>query len=293
SFQQWAMRLQTAAQSSAWQSALDYWQLIQPSSPLPHDFPQGSNTVADLEITSVALNTTETEALLQTVPTAYQTQINDALLTALLLAFADWTGDRTLLLELEGHGREADLSELGPQGTLDLSRTIGWFTTLFPVWLNLESNQIGAALKGIKEQLRAIPQRGLSYGVLRYLANAPLPHLQAQVRFNYLGQIDHALHPPFAIAPETIGPTRSSSGQRHVLLEINALIVSGELRVHWGYSRAIHHPTTIATLAEGFIGYLRNLIQHCQSPDAGGYTPSDFPLMDISQTELDNLLTEL
>ncbi len=101
---------------------------------------------------------------MQDVPSVYNTQINDVLLTALIQSFAQWTGERSLLVDLEGHGRE-DLFE-----DVDLSRTVGWFTTLFPIYLQLEEvDRPGETLKSVKEQLRRIPNRGIGYGILRYL----------------------------------------------------------------------------------------------------------------------------
>ena len=114
---------------------------------------------------SVSLSAEETRALLQEVPEAYHTQINDVLLTALVQAFSRWTGARSLLVDLEGHGREEIFEDV------DLSRTVGWFTTIFPVLLESGGGfHPGNALKSVKEQLRRIPNRGIGYGLLRYLS---------------------------------------------------------------------------------------------------------------------------
>ncbi|MFL9458755.1 condensation domain-containing protein [Tolypothrix bouteillei VB521301_2] len=122
------------------------------------------NTTASSATVSLSLNEEQTRALLQDVPSVYNTQINDVLLTALIQSFAQWTGERSLLVDLEGHGRE-DLFE-----DVDLSRTVGWFTTLFPIYLQLEEvDRPGETLKSVKEQLRRIPNRGIGYGILRYL----------------------------------------------------------------------------------------------------------------------------
>ncbi|XQQ06567.1 MAG: condensation domain-containing protein [Leptolyngbya sp. IPPAS B-1204] len=292
-FRQWAEALHSYQPSA---DELNYWH-TQPDTPLPidhpcHDIP-AHNRVADLETVSVALSAADTQALLQTAPAAYQTQINDLLLTAFVQAFSTWTGSATLLIELESHGRE-DLFT-----NIDLSRTVGWFTTLFPVWLDLgQADTTATAIKIIKEQLRAIPQNGIGYGIWRYLhpsQASPPPAAKPQVRFNYLGQIDALFseNPLFGLAPEAIGQFRSPSSHRDVLLEVNALIRDHQLRLDWNYSRALHHRRTIATLAEQYLIALRQIIQHCLSPEAGGYTPSDFPLMAIDQAELDELLAEL
>jgi non-ribosomal peptide synthase protein (TIGR01720 family) len=218
------------------------------------------------------------------------------LLTALAQAFAGWTGEHALLIDLEGHGREEVVDGV------DLSRTVGWFTTLFPVLLQLEHAHTPAeALKSVKEQLRRIPQRGLGYGVLRYLSQdtevaeklRALP--QAKVCFNYLGQGDQLVSGPllFGPLPEAHGLHRSARGGRSYLLEVNCRLAGGQLRCDWTYSERIHRQDTIVALAQSYIEALRVLIGHCQSPEAGGYTPSDFPAMQLSQQELDELMTTL
>ncbi|QMS92210.1 amino acid adenylation domain-containing protein [Nostoc edaphicum CCNP1411] len=297
SFQQWAIQLRDYAQTANLQPALDYW--TSPSwqqiTSLPIDDPQGCNTMADVDTYSVSLSYQDTQALLQQVPAAYHTQINDVLLTALVLAFHSWSGDRHLLVELEGHGRE----DLFP--SMNLSRTVGWFTSLFPLFLNIEaSSELGDSLKTIKEQLRQVPDRGISYGLLRYLASPTIQaKLQAvpspQVRFNYLGQSDQIFSQSslFIPARESVGHSRSQRGTRNTLIEINSIVTGGQLRFDWFYSRTLHKEQTIATLAENYQTKLRSLIQHCLSPNANGFTPSDFPQMELTQAELDKLLADI
>jgi amino acid adenylation domain-containing protein/non-ribosomal peptide synthase protein (TIGR01720 family) len=294
SFKQWSYCIQEYAQSAKLQQERDYW-LAEPRrrvSCLPVDFPEQVNTVASARTVSVALSVQETRTLLQEVPTAYRTQINDVLLTALVQAFAHWTGTRCLLVDLEGHGRE----EISAR--VDLSRTVGWFTTIFPVLLDLgEACHPGEALKAVKQQLRSIPNRGIDYGVLRYLASpAELQGLpQAEVRFNYLGQSDQVLSESslFELAQEPCGPTRSMGGSRSYLLDINGIVAAGCLRLDWTYSEQVHNRSTIESLAQGFVSALRSLIVHCHSPEAGYYTPSDFPKAQLNQKDLDQFLARI
>src|SRR5205085_2697383 len=190
--------------------------------PLPCDWPATpeANLVGTARTHTVALEAEETEALLHEVPAAYGTQINDVLLTALAQTLATWTGTPTLLLDLEGHGREALFEDV------DLTRTVGWFTTIFPVLLDLaEMDGPGAALRTVKEQPRRIPRHGLGYGLLRYSSDdaraqqlQALP--QAQVSFNYLGQLDPVLTADalFAPARESAGPANSPRNPRPYLL---------------------------------------------------------------------------
>ncbi|HEY2464990.1 MAG TPA: condensation domain-containing protein, partial [Steroidobacteraceae bacterium] len=171
SFKRWAERLCDFAQSAAMANETAYWgdQPWTNARRFPVDHLGGRNDVASAATVTASLSVAETQALLDEVPRAYHTQIQEVLLTALLQAFAGWTGRSALLIALEGHGRE----ELFDQA--DLSRTVGWFTSLFPVLLDLgTSTDCGNALKTVKEQLRAVPRRGIGYGVLRYLTDGNL-----------------------------------------------------------------------------------------------------------------------
>jgi len=177
--------------------------------------------------------------LLQEIPKAYKTQINDILLTALVQAFTKWTGGNSVLLNFEGHGRE-DLFD-----DVDLSRTVGWFTTIFPVLLELKAaDNLGDAIQSIKEQLRAVPKRGMGYGVLRYLSgDADITSQlsakpQPEVSFNYLGQFDWGMQANSfcKIAPESVGAEHSQEEICDLLLDINGLVTEGQLKLDWTYS---------------------------------------------------------
>ncbi|HSS48037.1 MAG TPA: amino acid adenylation domain-containing protein, partial [Thermoanaerobaculia bacterium] len=246
-------------------------------------------TVTSARAISAALEADETALLLQEVPKAYRTQINDVLITALVEAVSSWTGSRRLWLELEGHGRE----EIFPD--LDVSRTVGWFTTVFPVLLDLDGIRApGDALKAVKEQLRALPERGFGFGLLRFLGreeiSARLQSLpEGGILFNYLGQLDQAVAEGrlFRGARESAGAGRSPLHPRTHLLEVSGDISGGRLRIAWTYSEAFHRRATIEALAQRFMASLRSLIAHCRLPEAGGYTPSDFPLAKVDQASLD------
>ncbi|BAY50143.1 amino acid adenylation domain-containing protein (plasmid) [Scytonema sp. HK-05] len=277
SFKHWAMQLTSYARSDTAKKELTYWQGISRTdiSRLPVDNAFDANTVASARTVSVSLSPGETRALLQEVPKAYKTQINDILLTALVQVLGKWTGNNSVLLNLEGHGRE-DIFE-----DVDLSRTVGWFTTIFPVLLELKAtDNVGESLKSIKEQLRAVPNRGIGYGLLRYLSGdaeitstlQALP--QAEVSFNYLGQFDWGMQENslFKLAPESVGSQHSQLGSRSHLLDINGFVVESQLQLDWTYSENFHKRATIESLAQDFAASLRSLIAHCLSADAGGDT---------------------
>ncbi|HWM91382.1 MAG TPA: amino acid adenylation domain-containing protein [Thermoanaerobaculia bacterium] len=240
--------------------------------PLPVDL-DGPGGMATL---SVAFDPSRTRALLQDAPKAYHTQVNDLLLAALARAFAAWTGESTLLVDLEGHGRE----EIFPG--VDLSRTVGWFTALSPVALELPP---GAgpreSIQTVKETLRAVPR------LADPLPGTPTP----QVSFNYLGRFDAGGEEGlFAFAPEEVRGTLGEAVPGRHLFAVDLGVLENRLRVAWTYDPGCHLPVTVERLARGFLAELEVLIEHCLSPEAGGYTPSDFPLAGLDQAALDRLL---
>ncbi|BAZ09548.1 amino acid adenylation domain-containing protein [Calothrix sp. NIES-4071] len=297
SFQNWSDRLTEYGQSAAIATELDYWlNECNSKTSLPVDYPSATenNTLASTATVSLSLSEEETRALLQDVPFAYKTQINDVLLTALVQSFAQWTPERSLVVDLEGHGRE-DLFE-----DVDLSRTVGWFTTLFPVRLQLEEvNHPGEPLKLVKEQLRRIPNRGIGYGVLRYLNQNPairrklemLP--QAEVSFNYLGQFDQVLEASDVLVVKEFKAEQSLLNRRSHLLGVSGLIRASKLEMTWAYSEKVHKRDTIERIASGFIEALKTLIVHCQSQESQGYTPSDFSAAKLNQKQLDKFLSKI
>ena len=289
---EWTQALQSRAAQSATQAELAHWTetLAQAGAPLP-GHAAGSNTVADTVTVECRLGEDLTEQLLSEVPLAYRTQINDVLLTALARTLCAWDGRDSVLVELEGHGREPWSEDM------DLARSVGWFTTLYPVCLRPGADaEPGAGLKAIKEQLRAVPGKGLGYGLLRHLApqGTQLPKLQPQLTFNYLGQLDQALDGGLGwrLAREPVTGQRAPQSSRRAWLEVVACIQRGELVLQWHYSAAVHDGATVQGLADSFLGELQALIAHCV--DGGrGVTPSDFPLAGVSQQRLDALALPL
>jgi amino acid adenylation domain-containing protein/non-ribosomal peptide synthase protein (TIGR01720 family) len=308
SFQRWAHRLVEYAQSDVLVQEAPYWLNHSPKAlaHLPVDNAEGANTEASASSVRLWLTAEETQALLGDVPNAYGTEINDVLLTALAQTIARWSGSSAVLVDLEGHGRE-DIFE-----GIDLSRTVGWFTAIYPVFLQLEDGRgslverPGAAIKVIKEKLHRVPQHGLGYGVLRYLCHdkkiaqrlSALP--KPEICFNYLGQFDQVLDEnlPFVLAREPVGPSRSLEGEREYKLIVNGGIHDRRLQIEWGYSENVHHRTTIERLAQTYVDDLRTLIAHSQSVAKGAsaigrYTPSDFPDIILDQEDIDAVMAEL
>ncbi|XBT42743.1 amino acid adenylation domain-containing protein [Pseudomonas viridiflava] len=292
SFKAWAEQLRGHATSAALQAELGYWQaqLHGASDVLPCDRPQGSNLGRHATSVSTRLDRELTRKLLQDAPAAYRTQVNDLLLTALARVISRWTGNADVLVRLEGHGRE-DLFE-----GVDLSRTVGWFTSMYPVRLSPQAG-MADSLKAIKEQLRAVPNKGLGYGLLRYQGDAEAQAILAalprgEIVFNYLGQFDASFDEQaglFEPAKEYPGSTCDEDAPLGSLLALNGQVYGGELKLGWSFSREVFDEATVQHLADDYAQELALLIAHCSQPQHRGVTPSDFPLAFLTQAQLDNL----
>jgi amino acid adenylation domain-containing protein/non-ribosomal peptide synthase protein (TIGR01720 family) len=322
SYQQWSAALREYAGRGSVQEQVDYW--LSPEreqvKSLPRDFdtsgrcapgtdavpfaaPQyrersdriarDENLLRNTGMVGVSLSREETEALLQEVPGVYHTQINEVLLSALATALSQWSGQSAVLVDMEGHGRE-QVSE-----QVDVSRTVGWFTTIYPVLLEVKG-RVTEVVKQVKEQVRAIPEQGLGYGLLRYLGSEEIKDRlerlpQAEVVFNYTGQFDQTLSENglFRVGREDRGEGRSAANHRAHLLEVTGGVAGGQLQMTWSYSEQVHKRETVERVAADFIEALRDLVQQCQLGEVVNFTPSDFPEARLSQKDLDKFLTRI
>jgi len=287
----WAARLQAYAGSESLREELSVWQdqLAGPAVALPVARPQGSLRHRDADTVSVRLDAERTRQLLQQAPSAYRTQVNDLLLTALARVVCRWSGHASALIQLEGHGREALFDDI------DLTRSVGWFTSAYPLRLTPQAGQ-GDSIKAIKEQLRGVPHKGLGYGVLRYLADdlckrslAALP--SAAITFNYLGQFDQSFGADALFHPldESAGVAHDPDAPLPNELSVDSQVYGGELVLRWTFSRERHDPQTLQALADAYLAELQGLVAHCLEDSVGGLTPSDFPLAHLTQSQLDAL----
>lgn len=297
SFKQWSQCLTGYAASEALEHQRAYWLGLPWKSveSLRFDYPEAGNCEGEQTNLQGRLTLQETNALLTEAPSAYGTQINDLLLCALARGLLPETDGAPVRVDVEGHGRGSLFAEV------DLSRTIGWFTIQYPVVLDSSGQGLGEDIKRTKEHLRRIPNQGTGFGLLRDITGgekqtefADLPG--ANVSFNYLGQFDAAWHDssPLFAAPGSvtclIGEQRAPESPRYYDIDINAAVVGGEFLVHWAYSRR-YAAERIEALAERYLQALRILIEHCVSADSGGFTPSDFPLLDqLDQQAVDRLV---
>ncbi|NBH08192.1 non-ribosomal peptide synthetase, partial [Amycolatopsis sp. SID8362] len=285
SFTHWARTLAEHAKQGGLDNQVAYWETALREAPtrLPVDRSGRATTRSGREV-SVSLGRTETAALLQDVPSAYRTEVNDVLLSALGRVLARWTGHERVVLAMEGHGRE----EIAAPH--ELSRTIGWFTAQYPLALTVPGGDWGAVLKSVKEQLRAVPDKGAGYEALRYLSDADFrDHPTPRISFNYHGRWDVASDGDgwYRGRGESLGHDSDPDGLRPYLLDVVGVVEGGELHLTWEYSTEVHDESTIRALAEETLEALRGIIAHCAG--AGGRTPSDFPLARLDQAGVDRL----
>ncbi|ANZ40480.1 hypothetical protein BBK82_35175 [Lentzea guizhouensis] len=281
SFKDWSHRLARHTADGGFDDERDHWAATtdaDPSLPVDHD---GPNTAGSTRAVSVRLDAETTRALLQDVPGAYRTQVNDVLLSALGRVLADWTGRTRVPVDLEGHGREDVLDGV------DLSRTVGWFTSIFPVALDVPGGDWGVVLKSVKEQLRAVPRRGIGHGALHEPGTGG-----PQISFNYLGRLDWS-----AVEGGVLRAVRGSleldsapQAPRPHLLDVVGAVEHGCLDLTWYFSDRVHDEATVRGLADALAASLREIVEYCARPGSGGRTPSDFPLARLDQAAVDRLV---
>ncbi|MFE0424439.1 condensation domain-containing protein [Streptomyces sp. NPDC058953] len=316
SFRRWAHALAEAAPTPELTAQLPGWQkILRTGEPVLGTRPldPARDVAATADTVRVRVPADVTRTVLNTLPAVFRGRPDDGLLTALALALAQWRRARGIpdapaLIRLEGHGRDEDAVP-----GADLSHTAGWFTAMYPVRLDVTGIDPAAALDGgpaagravkaVKEQLRAVPGSGIGYGLLRrlnpetaaVLAGEPEP----QIGFNYLGRASGADIPEelrgLGWAPDLAGPELIAAPDADLpvlsALEINAVAADtgegDELTAWFGYATGVLTRDDVTELAELWVRALTALARHAATPDAGGLTPADAPLVPVGQPEID------
>ncbi|WP_020659967.1 non-ribosomal peptide synthetase [Amycolatopsis benzoatilytica] len=319
SFRVWAARLHEEARSTRRVAELPYWNsVLAGTGPVitTESLDPERDTFGSATHHTVSLPVDTTRAVLGPVCTAFHASVEDVLLTALAVAVADWR-ERNCLprkafwVDVEGHGR-ADLDD-----GIDLTRTVGWFTSMRPVrldpgplqWDDLWSGgaDAGACLRRVKEQVRSAPGRGIGYGLLRYLnpdtaatlAAAPA----AQIAFNYLGRFTPSAEADWAPVTDyhalTSEVITGGSGNRQPLghpLLVDAHVTEGPdgpvLGATWTCASALLSEEDVQDLAECWTRSVTALADHARTPGTGGHTPSDFPLVPLRQSDVDRIAAD-
>ncbi|KPN13027.1 non-ribosomal peptide synthetase [Bacillus australimaris] len=281
SYPQWAEALYEYAQTDQLQEQVSYWQQIidQEEEGSPFQTPALFNIEEHAEILSIQLTKDQTDILLRQASQAYRTEVNDLLLSGLAQAVG-----KPILITLEGHGRE-DVFE-----QMDLSRTIGWFTSSYPIFIPFIQTDVERQIKDVKETLRAVPQKGLGYGLLQYMTESRLLKKAApQISFNYLGQLDQIdgeAH--LYIADERNGHVHDPKAERQHLIDVYGYVVSGQLQMNFMINRELLQHEEVRQLPQRFKEKMNDILTHCVETK-GGFTPSDFPMVQLTQKQIDEL----
>ena len=281
SYRQWQQSLQEYASSERLVSEKSYWKSVaSKATVIPQDTPyDGITTHAENKHYTVSLSKEQTQLLLQESHQAYGTEINDLLLAALTTSLSSWSGHNEIVIGLEGHGREELFNDV------DITETVGWFTSLYPVALKNFENDLEATIVETKENLRAIPTKGIGYGVLRYLSTdenirEELSIDTEQIIFNYLGQVgqEQGEDGAFSFSPENKGKEIGEANHTGSKITINCIIVDGVLSLSWSYDANRFHSDTISAIATGYKNALEAVISLCTSTINQVYTPNDYGL---------------
>jgi amino acid adenylation domain-containing protein/non-ribosomal peptide synthase protein (TIGR01720 family) len=312
SFKYWAHRLTKYAQEQDVLNQLDYWRGIEKSAahslPGDHDVKKENKTMASTARIEMTLDKTLTGKLLKQANQAYNTEINDLLLTALGMAITDWAGVKNLAITLEAHGREEIIEDI------DISRTVGWFTSRFPVCLDLDRDKntknpgdISCQVKQVKEILRRVPNKGIGYGILRYLTPGEKLGgvelgIEPDISFNYLGQFNqlhqHRLNnenhettgstdPVFTLSPLKSGETHGPGLEWLGTLDITGVVLDEQLTLYFSYNKYKYEKPNMEELVNRYRSYLTAVIQHCCQLEKRILTPADldYPGLSIEQSD--------
>ncbi|WP_413104170.1 amino acid adenylation domain-containing protein [Streptomyces sp. Inha503] len=316
SFRRWAALLAAEANTEAREGELRHWEeaLADVRPVVAERTSGGRDTFGTAGNMALPMPAEDTEPLLTRVPRVFHAGVHDVLLAAFAVALDTWrerhgrgAAGGPVVVDVEGHGRSHPLAE-----EVDLSRTVGWFTALYPVRLEpgrVDQEEVrrggpalGRAVKRVKEQLRALPGQGLGYGLLRYLNPRTRPRLAAlptpDTRFNYLGRIaaPRGAAPWTPAGDGTSGPLMAGADADAPLpyaLELNAVTYDGSdgphLMAHWSWARGPLTEEEVSDLAQAWFTVLKAITAHAERPDAGGHTPSDLPLVNLNQDQIDRL----
>ncbi|NJO88541.1 MAG: hypothetical protein HC831_05925 [Chloroflexia bacterium] len=296
SYRQYAAELQKYASKYELIRELEYWKEQQNLriGAIPVAFVGTENTEASVRKIIVNLDEALTKSLLSEANSAYTTRINDLLLAAMAKTLSKLTGQCNNQILLESHGRE-DLFE-----NIDLTRTVGWFTSIYPVTLTSTDDNIDRLIKTVKETLHNVPYNGFNYGILKYLSGTKSKNvlselLKPQLSFNYLGQLDIQENDNdlFSLKNEDLGSLHGPDNCRNHQIDVNAYVIDNKIHFDFEYSENLNRTETIREFANDYIESLQQIINYCANTSTNNYTPSDFADVDLDQDELDSILSEL
>lgn len=295
SYKSWATELVAYRESAKLLKEVPYWEQVvkEPVAELPKAMNAPLGTYHELDSVTITLDEVKTTQLVRSVHRAYQTEMNDVLLAALGVALQKWSGQSNYRIDLEGHGREMLTA------AVDISRTVGWFTSVYPVVLPMNSHtELSAILRATKEMLRKVPNKGIGFGILQELSSATHPIdwqedvQQAELSFNYLGQLDSETvqdDARFSLSSMPVGDMVSKNRQLRYGLELTGQIRQGVFSMTVDYSTLQYKGQQIKQFAALYEAALQEIITHCTAIESPVLTPSDYGTTALTLEELDRI----
>ncbi|SEN91020.1 bacitracin synthase 2 [Chitinophaga rupis] len=284
-YKTWAARMQQYAQSTELAATAGHWKQVLEAgaAPITYEMQATGNYVKDIAAVHFELDAADTGCLFTNVNRTLRTELNDVLLATLGLALKDWCGRERICVALQGHGREAFYEKA------DVSRTIGCFTTAYPVLLNTGAvKDVQQHVKHTKESLRKAPLKGLGYGVLKQLNKTLQSYPEPQIRFGYATQLEGLLQDTFfKIAAGPRGEHMDKDCPREYDIDISCAITEGQLRITIAYNQRQFSAARMELLCDAYRSALQQLIQTCSTRSETALTPGDFSYKGLSAEDLD------
>ncbi|WP_346868746.1 amino acid adenylation domain-containing protein [Clostridium sp. UBA5119] len=284
SYKEWAEALKTYSRKD-FSDEVDYWKaILNKEISYNVDYDKEEDTVETSNVFSQEIDEETLNSLIEKSNEIYNIDLNEVLIIALVLTLNKLTKKDEIIVELERHGREA------VNDYIDISRTVGWFTSMYPVYFSIEYEDIEDSIKSLKEQLRNIPNKGFNYSILKFLNGELKGQETKYVRFNYLGDFDNIIDKEkFKLSNIEFGLESDKNNSLTALIDIAAMIVNKKLKITVEYSRSKFKNETMENFVQTYVETLKLILDKCSNKDFKEFTPSDFDAVNISQEDLNAL----
>ncbi len=291
SVKMWSEQLEKHANSVQLKKELSFWKSTEQHS--KRNWADTSDaTYKQSKKLAFTLTEEQTQNILMEVNSTYNTEVNDILLSALKMSLSGITGNSNHIVYMEGHGRESIYENQ------DISRTVGWFTSLFPIILDKAGDDIGQNIKSTKEDLRKVPNRGVGYGILRYMNSEVIESKELnsvpEILFNYLGQFDTPdsgkSDAEFSISNVGTGAAVNQDNEKETVVDISGMVASNRLNMNITFNTAVLSEQEAQSFLDEYQAQLLRIMDHCMGKEEVENTVSDFESEDLSEDELDDIM---
>nr|WP_258957390.1 non-ribosomal peptide synthetase [Bacillus wiedmannii] len=280
SYKEWSNLLREYRNSHILKKEIPYWKQIEENVKESLIEKISNEDKFNMEHIELALTQELTNKMLYKVSKAYNTEINDLLLTALSRAVNNVTGKSTVAVNMEGHGRETI------EGVSEIDRTVGWFTSVYPVAISDIGKSIREDIRNTKETLRKVPNRGMGYGVLKRLGESVIEGVTPDITFNYLGEfVQENSHGNFVMSDLPCGKNVSDDNDLGTPISFNGAISNNVFHMIISYDKSKFNTENMELMKESFKKELIEVIEHCIMVEQCEHTASDFGELNWSDNE--------